>query len=102
MSNTGGNYRISDHLKEMLQADRIILSYSINGKVRNQHFKIEGGECKNIGKVLTAILSGKALSGDIAAIREILDRTEGKAAQPISIDDAVDIRVGFEDEIIQP
>jgi hypothetical protein len=94
MSKTGGNYRISEHLKEMLQADRIILSYSINGKVRNQHFKVEGGECKSIGKVLTAILAGKAMSGDISAIREILDRTEGKATQPIDM--------GFSTADIQP
>jgi hypothetical protein len=94
MSKNGGNFRISENLKELLQCDKIILNYSIDGKVHAQHFKIEGGECRNIGRVLTAILAGKALEGDLSAIREIIDRTEGKATQPIDM--------GFSASDIQP
>jgi hypothetical protein len=84
---SGGPYRISDHLKELLSGGDIDIQYTANGKVYKKRISIDQttGAPKNFGYLVSAALIGKAMSGDVAALREIADRVEGKAVSNVMI-----------------
>jgi hypothetical protein len=76
------------------------LTYSIeltdtNGNKRKKTGRVKTR--KTIKEMIAVQLLQKAVSGDLKAIREFLDRTEGKPKQQIDLETVEEIKVGFSD-----
>ena len=69
-------YSAMNELRELLESDEI--EVKINGKVIK--VSTENG---NVRKGLFAVLVAKASEGDLRAIQEILNRTEGKPIETV-------------------
>ncbi|MCP4665148.1 MAG: hypothetical protein GY849_02185 [Deltaproteobacteria bacterium] len=85
INKTGENGKsISSILKKM--GEEKIISYKLtltdsDGNTKTKQGSLESKE--DLNTVLASILFQKAITGDLKAIREILDRTEGKPKQEI-------------------
>ena len=77
---------LSTYLKEFGEAEHIEYTIKVheNGKERVLEGELSSPK-ENLYTALAAILWRKALTGDLAAIREITDRTEGKAVSRTEI-----------------
>lgn len=72
----------ADILNELLDSSVLdILMTFPTGKVKR--FKYEIGEEKTFRMAVGVALITKAIKGDVSAIRELCDRTEGKPAQKL-------------------
>lgn len=79
-----GTYRYGEWYQEKLNSNEIDLSITItkDGKAKKQRFKYKAD--KSFRELLFVKLFQKALDGEILAIRELLDRSEGKPTQPLA------------------
>ena len=77
---------LSTYLREFGEAEQIEYTIKVyeNGKERVLEGELSSPK-ENLYAALAAILWRKALTGDLAAIREITDRTEGKAVSRTEI-----------------
>ena len=76
----------SDTARELMQATSIDVSWTINGKTKTLQLK----STKNMHYGMAAALIMESLKGNVNAIREIVNRIEGKAVQTINADLSVD------------
>jgi hypothetical protein len=103
---TGANSKtVTKYLKEFGESRRISFNIKLtnnDGRVNTIKGVLEGqGKNCSINQIIATQLLSKAVKGDLRAIQEILDRTEGKPKQSIGLDDffANDtITVGYRDE----
>jgi len=79
-------HTFSDTARELMQATSIDVSWTINGKTKSLQLK----STKNMHYGMAAALIMESLKGNVNAIREIVNRVEGKAIQTISADLSVD------------
>ncbi len=63
-----------------------VLSEALRAELAEQ---MPGASERTVAEALAAALVAAALNGDVAAAREIADRTEGKARQQVDVDMAV-------------
>ena len=80
---------IGDALRELVEAEEITVCVTSRDgnreKSRKTHsIRVEDGS--NIKIALATIILQKALGGDVAAIREVNDRVDGKARQFVEVD----------------
>lgn len=78
-----GTYKYGEWYQDKLNSKKIDISIAItrDGKTEKQRFKYSAD--KSFRELLFVKLFQKALDGEIMAIRELLDRSEGKPTQPI-------------------
>lgn len=79
---------ITKCLKELLDSNLVeleLVQTKADGTKKTVKINVEARDGMN--KALSVILLRKALDGDLQAIKEIFDRTEGKATQPIELED---------------
>ena len=69
----------SNTARELLAADEINITWSLNGKPKT--LNVKGNKDFYHGLVAALIMEG--LKGNVQAIRELVDRTEGKPLQTI-------------------
>lgn len=95
---------ISKYLKDLGNSKKIkycIEAIDETGKATVYQDEISAKGNRSINHVIAAQLLSKAARGDLKAIQEVLDRTEGKPMQAMEIDGLMQnhvIRVGFENE----
>jgi hypothetical protein len=88
---------ISELLDELTDAKS--LSFQIEFTDQNGEKHTRKGKFKtkkSIKEMIAAQLIQKAVKGDLKAIREFLDRTEGKPQQKLDIDQTGEIYIGYE------
>ena len=75
----------SEQAKELLQASEIDIGITLpDGQKKRLKLKVEDG--KTILHAVIGSLILEALNGNIPAMRELADRTEGKPAQKLEVD----------------
>ncbi|KKM26665.1 hypothetical protein LCGC14_1582460 [marine sediment metagenome] len=79
----------SDTAIELLGASEIDIKYTINGK--EKEIRLESNKNIYFGLVSALILEG--LKGDVRAIKELIDRTEGKAVQKIDLEGSIETKL---------
>jgi len=67
----------AETVRELLAADSITVSWSIGFQHKTLNLKTDA----SFYHVLAAVLINEGLKGNIQAVRELIDRTEGKAIQ---------------------
>lgn len=96
----------SDTLREILEAKKINVTYSITGSkgtVRKKIVKVSSN--KNMYFGVAAAMIREALKGNVAASREIVDRIQGRSKQTLHItevenlDDKLTAAVALMDQI---
>ena len=98
INRSGQNAGSISHILKTLGEENII-SYELITTDSNDIKKIHKGTLKSkdsLNKALSIILFQKALTGDLKAIREILDRTEGKPNQYMNTDNIEKIIIEFD------
>ncbi|OIN55864.1 DUF5681 domain-containing protein [Arsenicibacter rosenii] len=78
---------ISQLLKEFGESSEIVFSVSITrgGKKASSEATISAGDDRTINELIAAKLLQMAMDGDIKAIREVLNRTEGRPHQSVTL-----------------
>lgn len=78
---------ISQLLKEFGEGSEIEFSVAVTngGKTHKSSAKIAAGENKSINELIAVKLLQMAMDGDIKAIREVLNRTEGRPHQSVTL-----------------
>jgi hypothetical protein len=71
-------FKVTDHMKKLLEAK--VIQSSITEAFVKEH-------CPNVtnAEAVAIVLTLKAIQGNLPAIRELLDRTEGKAVQQVQL-----------------
>lgn len=88
-------------LKEILESQKVEYAFSYHdtkGKLKKIQGHIDHIEGGNIAQLLALVLVSKGLEGDVKALKEIQDRTEGRPQQKVEVDApllAGNIRVNF-------
>jgi hypothetical protein len=77
----------SDTARELLKADNIDITYTINGVDKTLSMKAT----KNMHYGIASALIVEALGGNVQAVRELIDRTEGKAKETIQQDTTLEV-----------
>ena len=80
-------HTFSDIARELLSSQAICLKYQIDSQQKEISLTTEGNFYHSI--IATLIL--KALDGNISAIRELIDRTEGKAKEIFNQDQNLNV-----------
>ena len=75
-------HTFSDTAREMLAATSIDVTWTINGKVKTLHLQ----STKNMHYGMAAALIMESLKGNVNAVRELVNRVEGRAIQTINAD----------------
>ena len=75
-------HTFSDTAREMLAATAIDVTWTINGKVKTLHLQ----STKNMHYGMAAALIMESLKGNVNAVRELVNRVEGRAIQTINAD----------------
>ncbi len=75
----------SDTAIKLLSSSNIEIKYEINGK--KKHINLTSSENIYCGLVSALIVQG--LKGDVRAIKELIDRTEGKAVQKLDLEGSI-------------
>ncbi len=91
---------ITQYLKELGQGNIVEFELTItkkNGEKTTQKQTVESA--KTLNQLLANRLYSEALNGNTKALKEVLDRMEGKAKQTIKIEIEAD---GFDVELIAP
>ncbi|GAB3889939.1 hypothetical protein GCM10028803_00490 [Larkinella knui] len=79
---------ITTFLKEFGNASDIeftIIKTDVEGTVKKSSSKLSTGDRQTINQAIAARLLQLALNGDLKAIKEVLNRTEGRVPQPINL-----------------
>ena len=98
INRSGANANSISHILKTLGEENII-SYELITTNSEGKEKIHKGTLKSkdtLNTTLSIILFQKALKGDLKAIREILDRTEGKPNQYMNTDNTEKIIIEFD------
>jgi hypothetical protein len=94
INKTGANGRtVTKVLKELLNGDYIELELTIidkDGQKKTQKLNLQSKN--DLNTAIATVLLSKALKGDLRAITEILDRTEGKPQQHIEQNTNINIQ----------
>lgn len=89
---TGKNKkRVTEFLEEFGEAESIAFDIVVvkNGVPTKITGEIKNNDQKTINQLIAVRLLQKAASGDLRAIKEVLDRTEGAARQPIELENGI-------------
>jgi len=84
----------SDTARELMEAKEINVSWNINGKEK----KLRLTSDHNMYHGIAAALIVESLKGNTKAIRELIDRTEGKAIMRASVESNGNIIVNFREK----
>ena len=76
----------SDIMRGMLSGDTIKVTWTEDGEKRTRKVKVEDG--KNFNYALAATLIMEGLTGNMRAIKAIMDRVDGRPAQNINLTEA--------------
>lgn len=79
----------SDTAVELLESSSIEIKYTLNGEEKEMVLQ----SSKNIYCGLVSALIVQGLKGDVRAIKELIDRTEGKAVQKIDLEGSVETNI---------
>ncbi|HEA70990.1 hypothetical protein LCGC14_0405710 [marine sediment metagenome] len=79
----------SDTAAQLLASSNIQIKYEINGREKEINLKSD----KNIYWGLVSALILQGLKGDVRAIKELIDRTEGKAVQKLDIEGSLETNI---------
>ena len=88
----------SEIANDLLDSSEIMIVYTSSKKTEDLHIKVEKN--KTIRHAIVSALINEAMSGNITAIRELYDRTEGKPAQKIEVEETL-LPTGFDIELIK-
>ena len=92
-------HTFSDTARELMAANSIDVSWTIvdgNGQKKTKTLQLKS--TKNMHYGTAAALIVEALKGNVNALREIINRTEGKAVQKVEADLKGDIHLHFDKE----
>ena len=82
----------SETARELLEAKEINVSWTMNGKTKR--LSLESDKDMYHGMVAALIIEG--LKGNTKAIRELIDRTEGKAMMRAEVSSTGDVIIHFD------
>ena len=88
----------SEIANDLLDSNEIMIVYSTSKETKDLHLKVDKN--KTIRHAIVSALINEAMSGNIQAIKELYDRTEGKPAQKLEIEETL-LPTGFDIEIIK-
>ena len=88
----------SEIANDLLDSNEIMIVYSTSKDIKDLHLKVDKN--KTIRHAIVSALINEAMSGNIQAIKELYDRTEGKPAQKLEIEETL-LPTGFDIEIIK-
>lgn len=78
------NHRyFSEIARQILSTKKIKISYSYPTKRGQEHKVVEVSSDQSIVHGIIAVLAQEALSGNVTAAKELIDRVEGKAPQSV-------------------
>ena len=75
-----------------------MIVYKSSKKTEDLHIKVENN--KTIRHAIVSALINEAMNGNIAAIKELYDRTEGKPAQKIEVEETL-LPTGFDVRLLK-
>ena len=88
----------SEIANDLLDSSEIMIVYSTTKKTEDLHIKVEKN--KTIRHAIVSALINEAMSGNIQAIKELYDRTEGKPAQKLEVEQNI-LPTGFDIGLIK-
>ena len=83
----------SEIAPDLLDSSEIMIQFKTSKKTQSLHIKTD--DDKTIRHAVVAALINEALHGNIQAIKELYDRTDGRAPQKIEIEEAI-LPTGFD------
>ena len=72
---------VSEAMHEILNGQEIHVTLTINGRKKELHVKAD----QNLAYGVAAVAIQKAMAGDVKAIREVVDRVQGRPPQSIRL-----------------
>jgi len=87
----------SDTARSLMEAQEVNVTWEVGGKKKS--VKLKMGEKQNIYFGLVSALILEGLRGDTKAIKELIDRTEGKAIQKIV--GTMDVNISVAEQIMK-
>ena len=88
----------SEIANDLLDSNEIMIVYSTSKETKDLHLQVDKN--KTIRHAIVSALINEAMSGNIQAIKELYDRTEGKPAQKLEIEETM-LPTGFDIELIK-
>jgi len=88
----------SEIANDLLDSNEIMIVYSTSKETKDLHLQVDKN--KTIRHAIVSALINEAMSGNIQAIKELYDRTEGKPAQKLEIEETL-LPTGFDIELIK-
>ena len=92
--NPGGRPKItfSGTVRELMEAQEIDVAWTVNGKRKTLHVESD----KNLHYGVASALIMEALKGNVGAVKELIDRGEGRAHQSITVDGSTVVSISEE------
>ena len=88
----------SEIANSLLDSSEILIVYTTSKGTEDLHIKVDKN--KTIRHAIVSSLINEAMSGNISAIKELYDRTEGKPAQKIEVEETM-LPTGFDVRLLK-